>query len=512
MRTKLYIGIVLAATFLFSNCRKESDEINSSDYLKFAESNASTYTEIWDILWNGFNQNYVGWEIESVDWDKVNETYRPKLEELDEQVESANKKTAKGIEAEAEKIFHAAFDTLHDGHAYIRYLDYARPTINGASNYKAISPQEKRAKNRIDYEDEPALSILYYISDNQIEKDSIRVVNMQLILSRSLSELLPDLRAEQTKIEQSEKSSDEEYKQQLDNLISIIKDLITEYTKKNYYNYINAYTSGSFDLVMKKYELPYYESEDDPSTILSFITTDNIAYIRASSFMMPWDIEINSSETFKQNAIQQYEDVLSHWYEMIQQLHKSQKLKGVIIDMRNNHGGSTENLKYFAGTLFGNKDYVYGKSKTKNGIGRLDYGISVPVYVNHYSDNAEEISEPIAVLTNAQTISCAEVTTGAIKQHTNGFSVGMRTYGAGNTLLPDATDNSVNNYGGSIGSVNGVAYGYLPFCLTSYNGIGVIEGVGISPDIEVRYDDNLYQTTGRDNQLESALEAIRNGR
>ena len=65
---------------------------------------------------------------------------------------------------------------------------------------------------------------------------------------------------------------------------------------------------------------------------------------------------------------------------------------------------------------------------------------------------------------------------------------------------------------GSIGSEYGVAYGYLPFCLTSYNGIGVIEGVGISPDIEVRYDDNLYQTTGQDNQLDAALEAIRNGR
>lgn len=512
MRTKLYIGIALAATFLFSNCRKESDEINSSDGLKFAESNAYTYTEIWDILWNGFNQNYVGWEIETVDWDEVNETYRPKLEELDEQVECANKKTAKEIEAEAEKIFHAAFDTLHDGHTFIKYLDHARPTVDGVSNYKTISPQTDRAKNRIDFNDEPALSIIYYITDNQIDKDSIRAVSMSTILCQSLIELLPNLQAEQTKIEQSEKSSDEEYKQQLDNLISIVNDLVNQYSEKNLKNYLNACKSGSFDLVMEKHDLPYYETSNEPTALLSFITKDNIAYIKANSFMMPWDIEFNSSETFRQNITQQYEELLSHWYEMIQQLHKSQKLKGVIIDMRSNYGGSTDNLKYFAGALFGNKDYAYGKSKTKNGIGRLDYGISVPVYVKHYSDNAEEISEPIAVLTNARTISCAEVTTGAIKQHTNGFSVGMRTYGAGNTLLPNATENSVNNYGGSIGSEYGVAYGYLPFCLTSYNGIGVIEGVGISPDIEVRYDDNLYQTTGRDNQLDAALEAIRNGR
>ena len=39
----------------------------------------------------------------------------------------------------------------------------------------------------------------------------------------------------------------------------------------------------------------------------------------------------------------------------------------------------------------------------------------------------------------------------------------------------------------------------------------LIEGEGITPDIEVDFDDKLFQSTGRDSQLERALQYVTSG-
>ncbi|MBQ8152371.1 MAG: hypothetical protein IJ069_01650 [Prevotella sp.] len=39
-----------------------------------------------------------------------------------------------------------------------------------------------------------------------------------------------------------------------------------------------------------------------------------------------------------------------------------------------------------------------------------------------------------------------------------------------------------------------------------------LEGIGIEPDIEVDFDQKAYSATGRDSQLDRALEYIRTGK
>jgi C-terminal processing protease CtpA/Prc len=39
----------------------------------------------------------------------------------------------------------------------------------------------------------------------------------------------------------------------------------------------------------------------------------------------------------------------------------------------------------------------------------------------------------------------------------------------------------------------------------------ILEGVGVTPDIEVDFNVSLYTTTGRDTQLERALQFITTG-
>jgi C-terminal processing protease CtpA/Prc len=39
----------------------------------------------------------------------------------------------------------------------------------------------------------------------------------------------------------------------------------------------------------------------------------------------------------------------------------------------------------------------------------------------------------------------------------------------------------------------------------------ILEGVGLTPDIEVDFDVTLYRSTGRDTQLDRALQYLRTG-
>ena len=206
--------------------------------------------------------------------------------------------------------------------------------------------------------------------------------------------------------------------------------------------------------------------------------------------------------------------MINKWHDKVYQLHKEGKLKGVILDVRGNGGGSTSNLKNFAGLLFKGDKFQIGTCKRKNGTGRLDYDVPTPFYLPCLGTNSEDITEPIAILTNIMTASCAEFTTAAVKLHDNGVSIGTRTYGAGATLWNDGKNYTKFNYSGTIGIEGQTAvYAFIPMCVTYYDGgIGNIEGKGITPDIEVPFDHTLFKDTGRDSQFERALEYIRTGK
>ena len=54
-------------------------------------------------------------------------------------------------------------------------------------------------------------------------------------------------------------------------------------------------------------------------------------------------------------------------------------------------------------------------------------------------------------------------------------------------------------------------YGYVPMLGAFTLDKKLIEGEGITPDIEVDFDDKLFQSTGRDSQLERALQYVTSG-
>lgn len=530
----LYTLILIAAATLttLTACRETSDELLDTKGTSAAELEAETYTEIWDVLWNGYNQNYVGWAEETVNWDERNATYRPQFAKLDKEVQaigtadSADARNA--IAAQADSLFGKAFEGLHDGHSYYEYVDYATSKRHTKRLYNGY-------RDREDIYDDPAVydaqHFSYYVtSTGDIAPDSIRYLSAGTIVCNELvKDVLPVLQAEQQEIAQGTANPEiytEAYKQELNALVESILGMKTTMADNLYYadklfnTYKEELEAGKYDRIMTQHELPNPTCDYDTwGTIQMFTTKDNIAYYYLSSFLLPGEQLFYEMFKTKENATDKlieeaYNEVITTWHDNVYRMHRDGQLRGVILDVRDNTGGYTRDLAKFAGALYKGDRYCVAMKKMKNGTGRLDYTVPTPVYMDCWGTNTEDITEPIAILTNAFSASCSEVTTASVKQHTNGISIGMCTIGAGNMLMLDPSTNSSTGYAGCIGT-SGVTpvFAYIPFILATYNGgIGVIEGRGIQPDIEVRFDQDLNEATGRDNQFERALTYIRQGK
>ena len=97
-----------------------------------------------------------------------------------------------------------------------------------------------------------------------------------------------------------------------------------------------------------------------------------------------------------------------------------------------------------------------------------------------------------------------------LKTLPNGTFIGKRSFGAICALT--GNDEHSFNYSGYIG-VEGVTpvYAHLPSMASFTLDQKLIEAEGIHPDIEVDLDLNQFNTTGRDTQIDRALQFIRTG-
>lgn len=198
-------------------------------------------------------------------------------------------------------------------------------------------------------------------------------------------------------------------------------------------------------------------------TVKSDIIEGNIGYIKLTSFD-----EIT------------YEDFKTH----LTSLEKS-KVKGLIIDLRNNPGGLLNVCAEIADELLGEGDIVYTQTKK----GEKDY----------LRSDKNQTTLPLVLLVNEGSASASEILAGAIKDHKRGQIIGTTTFGKGVVQrIRDLNDGS--------GLKLTVSEYFTP------NGIN-IHGIGIVPDIVLELNEGVeaigvdYLT--EDNQLQKALEVIK---
>jgi carboxyl-terminal processing protease len=162
-------------------------------------------------------------------------------------------------------------------------------------------------------------------------------------------------------------------------------------------------------------------------------------------------------------------------------------IKGLIIDLRDNPGGSYEQVVEIADSLLPEGMIVY----TEGWEGKKQVKLS----------NKAGCDLPLAILTNGKSASASEILAGAVKDNARGTLVGTKTFGKGLVqelrLLEDGSGIKVT-----------ISRYFTP------SGV-CIHGIGIKPDIEIDVQAEYRNLPvsqiprKKDIQLQSAIEAVK---
>ena len=198
-------------------------------------------------------------------------------------------------------------------------------------------------------------------------------------------------------------------------------------------------------------------------SVKSKILDDNIGYLRLTSF------NENSSEQIKNK---------------IKEIKKDKKIKGYILDLRNNPGGLLSQAIRIS-------DFF------------LDYGEIVSTKSRKSSENRKWFSKKgdlidgktLIVLINYGSASASEIVAGALKEHKRAILIGENSYGKGSvqSIIPLKNKGAIRLT---------ISKYYLP------SGESISE-VGVTPDIEIEESsDGFAINTDTDNQLNFALKLL----
>lgn len=179
-------------------------------------------------------------------------------------------------------------------------------------------------------------------------------------------------------------------------------------------------------------------------------------------------------------------EIARYFKESVNQL-LAQGVEGLIIDLRDNPGGSYDQVVEIADALLPEGLIVYTEDREKN-------------RKEKYSD-AKELNIPIAVLVNGNSASASEILAGALKDHKKGILIGAKTFGKGLVQevvpLEDGSGLKVT-----------VAKYFTP------SGV-CIQDIGIKPDLEVQVPEKYKNFPAsqipkdEDIQLQTAVEVLR---
>jgi len=506
-----FLYIILSSLLcVFVSCREEPDNVQSyafNDNLVYGAAKNS-YAEKFKVLWSALNANYALWDYEEeqygLDWDAVYDTYLPKFQQLD---------SAQSVsDVELQWLMEDLLSPLHDGHLQVQMYNHK------TKHYLSYSPASTRNEARVKDEGSQNFhaDLSYYRAD-------------EIIVSKEMSTEAADLlEATRTRVIYSIRDTLAAYAQKgtltdLDSfIVENLQDLQTELKKSLTLNRYNQLVAQYAFLNLPELKAIDTTFSSNGLTVRYALFQGNIAYLQFNRFHLTTYLNsANRNSTFGSISEQgkQYVDSLvdvwQSWFDTIQVLHQNGQLGGIIIDVRTNGGGYVNDYQYVLGALLPEGGYTACYSRFKRGPGRYDYSPLMPFAMPTYSgDHAVLTTEPIVVLCNASSGSMSEMTSRGVKQLPNGTLIGTRTYGALSALT--SIESYSQEYAGTVG-VKGTTpvYCYIPsmatFELDEAGNYVQLEGVGITPDIEIELNQSLKKNQGRDTQLERALQFIRTG-
>lgn len=212
---------------------------------------------------------------------------------------------------------------------------------------------------------------------------------------------------------------------------------------------------------------------DDNEEITATVTRDTIQAKTVECRMLEDGIGYLSVAEFDTVTYDQYQEALEEL--------QSQGMKGLIVDLRNNPGGSLSTVCNILDLMLPEGLIVYTEDKDGN-------------RQEATSDGEHQFEQPMTVLMNGNSASASEIYAGAIQDYGIGKIVGTQSYGKGVVQqifdLKDGTCVKLT-----------IAEYFTP------NGRN-INGTGITPDVEVEYEKNENDPEA-DNQLDKAVEVLK---
>ena len=185
--------------------------------------------------------------------------------------------------------------------------------------------------------------------------------------------------------------------------------------------------------------------------------------------------------------IRQFDDDIARDFETHLDELMAQGIKGLVIDLRDNPGGSYYQVVRIADRIVPQGIIVYTEDRQQNRN-------------EQYSDE-RELEIPLAVLVNGYSASASEILAACIQDYNKGILVGTQTYGKG---LVQEIDLDFSNGGGL--KFTKARY-FTPLGESSH-------GEGVAPDIEIELNEEFNTTSiediphDKDNQLKIAIDEI----
>ena len=250
-----------------------------------------------------------------------------------------------------------------------------------------------------------------------------------------------------------------------------------------------------------------YGSVTDVITVISALIDGNIPYIHISSFNLSELLEQYDSGKEYGNQEQDVIDTYNAYDSFRQNVLNLPEVKGVIVDVRENGGGYLNDEFYLLGLLI-DEPVQMGWSRFKMGLGRYDYSPWIP-HIFSPGPEHRKVDGPVVILSDLYSVSMSEITTMIVKAMPNGCFIGERTFGGHGVIQGDFEE----YYSGSFGDQEGNHYAYLSTRMVKFINGEILEGVGVTPDIEMPFpyaEDDFKD--GNDSWLSRAVEYIETGR
>lgn len=446
-----------ALIVLLVSCRPVVSGDRAEDY---AVEGGYDFPRIFQSFWSGMNHNYLFWDMLPVDyWDAIYDAYKPKFEAL-------------GVCTGAEPGFPEACKTaygyfidmtseLSDGHLFVSFDETLFAMLRQIPGYQNEFNFNASHKNSSYSSIRPALDWIQK-RPGYTEDDWVFFVSTWTNASSS-----------------------------------------NRYAVYNYSTLIKKYlddTSEKSDIILIPGML------DDPFKVIAGrIPISNgsgyILYFYSSLQMIENSVSLNPGDFGPlagnieniQAAVQQFLEDLKD---------PSDNLKGIIMDLRGNQGGSDV---AFLGGRFLDKDLHYSQVRPKMGEGRLDYGEWMDWVIPAWHNATERLQDPnlpIVALTDKLTGSAAEMLAALIQQLPEGYLIGEYTTGAASMPFDNVQFNA--------GRLRGNKFWQsitMSAVQNRYNGV-VIEKRGLRPDEEIPPDWNAFFDGTKDARLEAAIKHI----